>query len=182
MIFWHSLCANLTASKRTDSNSSSAPPSTMTTALRLAATIKFKVLVSICLKVGFTTKSPFTRPIRTQPNLSATGMSETAKGADAAETARTSESFSWSEEITVQCIWTSLKKPSGYKGRIGRSIKREVKIYYVRGRSSRLNQPPGMRQTAEYLSRYSTVKGKKSLPGMGSLAPTTATRTTVSPN
>jgi hypothetical protein len=32
------------------------------------------------------------------------------------------------DEMTVAITWTSLKKPSGNSGRIGRSIRREVRV------------------------------------------------------
>jgi hypothetical protein len=44
--------------------------------------------------------------------------------------------------------WTSLKKPSGKSGRIGRSISRAIRVSRSVGRPSRLKKPPGMRPAA----------------------------------
>ena len=46
--------------------------------------------------------------------------------------------------MTVAITCTSLKKPSGNSGRIGRSIRREVSISFSEGRPSRLKKPPGI--------------------------------------
>ena len=43
-----------------------------------------------------------------------------------------------SPEMTRQMTWTSLRKPSGNSGRIGRSIRREVRISFLTGAPSRL--------------------------------------------
>ena len=47
-------------------------------------------------------------------------------------------------ETTVQMTWTSFMKPSGKSGRIGRSIRREVRVSFSEGRASRLKKPPGI--------------------------------------
>lgn len=47
-------------------------------------------------------------------------------------------------ETTVIITCTSLVKPSGNKGRIGRSIKRAIKVSSSEGRPSRLKKLPGI--------------------------------------
>ncbi|MCY1303451.1 hypothetical protein D9M70_531600 [compost metagenome] len=47
-------------------------------------------------------------------------------------------------DTTVQMTCTSLRKPSGNSGRIGRSIRREVRVSFSEGRASRLKKPPGI--------------------------------------
>ncbi len=62
--------------------------------------------------------------------------------------ARMSASFWPSAERTKATICVSWLKPLGKSGRIGRSIRREVRISFSVGRPSRLNQPPGIRPAA----------------------------------
>ena len=45
---------------------------------------------------------------------------------------------------TVQITWTSLRKPFGQSGRIGRSIMRAVSVARSVARPSRLKKPPGI--------------------------------------
>ena len=70
---------------------------------------------------------------------------------------------SLSTDKTVLTTWTSLRKPSANKGRIGRSIKRAVKVACSDGRPSRLKNPPGILPTEYNFSSYDTVSGKKSV-------------------
>src|SRR5208337_4969564 len=51
-------------------------------------------------------------------------------------------------ESTEATTCTSLVKPSGNSGRIGRSMSREVSVSFSVGRPSRLKKPPGMRPAA----------------------------------
>ncbi len=53
-----------------------------------------------------------------------------------------------SAETTVQITCTSLLKPSGKSGRIGRSIRRETRVSFSVARPSRLKKPPGILPTA----------------------------------
>jgi hypothetical protein len=49
-----------------------------------------------------------------------------------------------SAERTVQITCTSLRKPFGHSGRIGRSIIRAVRVARSVARPSRLKKPPGI--------------------------------------
>jgi hypothetical protein len=75
-------------------------------------------------------------------------MPEIASAAEAPIIAGMSESISGFSDSTVMMTWTSFMKPSGKSGRIGRSIRREVRISFSLGRPSRLKKPPGMRPAA----------------------------------
>jgi len=79
-------------------------------------------------------------------------MPDSAIAAEAPSIAGMSESISGSSEMTVGTTWTSLKKPSGNSGRIGRSIRRDVSVSFSEGRPSRLKKPPGMRPAAYVFS------------------------------
>src|SRR3989344_1688868 len=56
------------------------------------------------------------------------GMLEVASAADAPTIARVAGSFSPSTDSTIAITWTSFLKDLGNKGRIERSIRREVRI------------------------------------------------------
>ena len=71
-------------------------------------------------------------------------MPESVSAADTASIAGMSESTSGLSDSTVATTWTSLKKPSGNSGRIGRSMSREVSVSFSEGRPSRLKKPPGI--------------------------------------
>ena len=72
------------------------------------------------------------------------GMPEMVSAADTASIAGMSESTSGFSDSTCATTCTSLKKPSGNSGRIGRSIRREVSVSFSEGRPSRLKKPPGI--------------------------------------
>jgi len=75
-------------------------------------------------------------------------MPEIDKAADAPIIAGMSGSISGLTDSTWITTCTSLKKPSGNSGRIGRSISRLVNVSFSDGRPSRLKKPPGMRPAA----------------------------------
>jgi len=75
-----------------------------------------------------------------------------ASAADAPISAAISVSLSKSYAKTVQIICTSLRKPSGNKGRIGLSIKRDFKVSASEGLPSRRKKPPGILPTAKVFS------------------------------
>ena len=58
-----------------------------------------------------------------------------------------------SADNTIAMTWVSQRKPSGNRGRIGRSIWRLVRISRSLGRPSRLMNPPGIRPAAYVYSR-----------------------------
>ena len=86
-----------------------------------------------------------------------------------------------SAERVVQMTCTSLRKPFGQSGRIGRSIIRAVRMARSVGRPSRLKKPPGIFPAAYIRSSTSTVSGKKSAPSRASVRPCAVARTMVSP-
>ena len=66
------------------------------------------------------------------------GMSLSSRAVEAPMMLRTSGSFWPSALRTMLWTWTSLYQPFGKSGRIGRSIRREVRISFSVGRPSRL--------------------------------------------
>ena len=66
-------------------------------------------------------------------------------------------------------IWVSPRKSAGKSGLIGRSMPRAERISFSEGRASRLKKPPGIFPAEYHVSRYSTVRGKKSKPILGSV-------------
>src|SRR5665648_1274647 len=90
------------------------------------------------------------------------GASDRVRAAEAPTRASTSWGFSMSTEMTVATRWTSLLKPFGQSGRIGRSSTRAVIMACSLGRPSRLMNPPGNFPAAYIPSSTSTVRGKKS--------------------
>ena len=73
---------------------------------------------------------------------------EMARAAEVPIIAGISGSMCLSADITVQITCTSFIKPFGNKGRMGRSIRREVSVSFSLGRASRLKKPPGILPTA----------------------------------
>ena len=86
-----------------------------------------------------------------------------------------------SAERTVQITCTSLRKPFGQSGRIGRSIMRAVSVARSVARPSRLKKPPGIFPAAYIALLDVDVSGKKSAPSRASGRPTAVARTIVSP-
>ena len=78
-------------------------------------------------------------------------------------------SYGWamSTESTVTTMWTSSRNPSANDGRIGRSVRRAVRMAVSDGRPSRRKNPPGILPAAYMRSSTSTVSGKKSIPSRG---------------
>ena len=103
------------------------------------------------------------------------------RAAEAPFRARTSWGFSMSAPTTVPTMWTSLRNPSGNIGRNGRSIRRQVRIADSGARPSRRKNEPGILPAAYIRSSMSTVRGKKSAPGRGDLAPVAVTSTVERP-
>ncbi len=80
----------------TCSDTSLAPPSTITMASREAAMMTSRSHSARCARVGLATNWPFSRPTRTPAMGPSKGMSETWSAAEAPVSASTSVSFSWS--------------------------------------------------------------------------------------
>ena len=97
-----------------------------------------------CSCVGLTTNSPSIRPIRTAPTGPKNGSGESIRAADAPLMQRMSCGVTRSADSTVQITCTSLRKPFGQSGRIGRSIMRAVSVARSVARPSRLKKPPGI--------------------------------------
>ena len=95
------------ASTITCSDTSRAPPSTITMASREAAMMTSRSHSARCARVGFATNWPFSRPTRTPAKGPPKGMSEMWSAAEAPVSARMSVSFSWSKESTVAMICVS---------------------------------------------------------------------------
>jgi hypothetical protein len=93
----------------------------------------------------------------------------------------TSGSLSGSTDITVQIIWTSFLYPFGNRGRRGLSIDLAESIAFSVGLPSLFTKPPGILPTEYNLSSYSTLRGKKSIPSLGSFDALALIRTAVSP-
>ncbi len=102
----------------------------------------------LCLRcgyVGLMMYSPSMRPTRTPAIVFSSGISESAKAAEAPVIASTSPSFSVSAETTKAMICVSKCQPEGKSGRIGRSMQRLVRTSFSVALPSRLKKPPGMR-------------------------------------
>ena len=108
-------------------------------------------------------------------------MPDSIRAAEAPFRASTSWGFSMSAPTTVPTMWTSLRKPSGNIGRSGRSMRRQVRTADSGARPSRRKNEPGILPAAYIRSSMSTVRGKKSAPGRGDLAPVAVTRTVERP-
>ena len=85
-------------------------------------------LLELLGSVGLTTNSPSMRPTRTAPTGPRNGSGEIISAADAPLMQRMSCGVTRSAERTVQMTCTSLRKPFGQSGRIGRSIIRAVSV------------------------------------------------------
>src|SRR5581483_9922704 len=164
------------------SGTSSAPASTIVRASRVPTTTRSSVDSSSCWgSVGLTTSSPSMRPMRTAPTGPRNGSGEIARAAEAPLMQSTSCGTTRSAGSTVQITCTSLRKPFGHNGRIGRSIMRAVSVARSVARPSRLKKPPGIFPAAYIRSSTSTVSGKKSASGRVSARPTAVARIIVSP-
>ncbi len=145
---WHSRWPKAMACSMVSSSTSRAPASTIRTASSVAAMTRSSGERSCSLRVGLATNRPSTCPTRTAPTGPSNGIPLRHRAADAPFMASTSGSFSLSAEMARQITCTSLRKPLGNRGRIGRSMRREVRISCSAGRPSRLKYPPGIRPPA----------------------------------
>ncbi len=87
-------------------------------------------------------------PTRTPAIVFSNGISDSASAAEAPVIASTSESLSWSADMSSAMICVSYRQPTGKSGRHGRSIRRLVRTSFSEGLPSRLKKPPGMRPDA----------------------------------
>ena len=137
-------CATLSASTISASDTSSAPPSTITIESEETLTTTSMVENSSCWNVGLRIQFPSTRPTRTAASGPFQGTGDRLSAAEAAITPSMSASFSWSADRTETKIWTSFLNPSGKSGRMDRSMSRRARISLSEGRPSRLRKPPGI--------------------------------------
>ena len=122
------------------------------------------------------------RPMRPPATGPSNGRGESMTAAEAPVRASTSDSFSWSAEMTLASTCTSSFKPLGNRGRMGRSMRRETRVSRSEGRPiSRRKKLPGIRPAAYIFSEYSTVRGKKPLSNSRAWEQT-VTSTTVPPH
>ena len=119
--------------------------------------------------------------MRTAPTGPRNGSGEIASAAEAPLMQRMSCGVTMSAERTVQMTCTSLRKPFGQSGRIGRSIMRAVRVARSDALPSRLKKPPGILPAAYIRSSTSIVSGKKSASARASCRPTAVARIIVSP-
>src|SRR5215204_321431 len=174
--------ARSSASRSVSSGISSAPASTIVSPSFVPTTIRSSVLCSsLSWSVGLITNSPSIWPMRTAPTGPMKGSGEIISAAEAPLMQRMSCGVTRSADRTVQMTCTSLRKPFGQSGRIGRSIIRAVSVARSVARPSRLKKPPGILPAAYARSSTSTVSGKKSAPSRASGRPTAVARTIVSP-
>ena len=143
---------NNNAPNISSSDTSFAPDSTMLIAFFVPATVKSISDCSCCSIVGFNTYSPLTRPTCTPAIGPSNGISEIERANEEPNIAAIAGEQSCSTLITILVTCTSFLKPSANIGRIGRSIKRAVKVASVDGRPSRLIKPPGTLPTAYIFS------------------------------
>src|SRR5581483_2531106 len=177
-----SRCATSSASRMTFSGTRFAPASTIVKPSFVPTTIRSRSeLCSVSSSVGFTTRLPSRRPIRTAPIGPTNGSGDTVSAAETALMARMSCGITRSAEKTVATHCTSFRYPFGHSGRTGRSIMRAVRIARSVGRPSRLKKPPGIFPAAYIRSSTSTVSGKKSAPSRASVRPCAVPSTTVCP-
>ncbi len=131
------------ASYISGSGNSCPNPSIITIVLSVEATTRSRSLAFSSSAVGKVTSLPSTRPSRTAPMGPMKGTRAIKRVAEAPLIEGTSASLTRSAEIGPAWIWTSSRYESGKSGRIGRSMRRDVKISLVVGRPSRLMNPPG---------------------------------------
>ena len=141
---WKALWPKETAPNMISSDSSEASDSTIRTPSRVPATTRSKTVLGISSSCGLRTYSPSIWPTRQPPIGPRNGRPEIVSAAEAPIRAAISGSFSWSCESTVKITWVSFLKPLTNSGRMGRSIKRDVRVSFSLGRASRLKKPPGI--------------------------------------
>ena len=126
-------------------------------------------------------KLPSINPTWTPATGSSNGIPDKHNPIDAAFIASISGRLSFSTETTVQTTWTSFLYPFGNKGLIVLSTALPCRIAFSDGLPSLLINPPGIFPTEYNLSSYSTLRGKKSIPSLGSSDLFTFVKITVSP-
>src|SRR5579884_2336069 len=175
-------CASSNASRIFSSGTSLAPHSTIVSASFVPTTSRSSGESTVSCSVGLTVSSRFSFiPMRTAPTGPRNGIGEIISAAETPLMHSRSWPVTMSAESTVAMHWTSLRKPFGQSGRIGRSIMRAVRIARSVGRPSRLKKPPGILPAAYIRSSTSTVSGKKSAPSRDSARPWAVASTIVSP-
>ena len=161
------------------SETSFAPASIITTFSAVPATVSSRRLFSLWAAVGLMMYSPSTSPTKTPAIGPFHGISEIDSAIDAPSIAEISGEQSLSTDMTVRLRETSLRRSFGNRGRIGRSMTREVSIAFSDGLPSLLKYPPGIFPTEYCLSSKST--DRKSIPSRGFAFAVAVARMAVSP-
>ena len=125
--------------------------------------------------------SPLIRPICVVAHGPSNGISEIDVTSAEPIIATSSGLAHGSTESTRLSSVTSLRRSLGKSGLIGRSITLDVRTAFSLALPSLLLNPPGIFPTEYIFSSYSTERGKKSIPSLGSLEAVTVESTTVSP-
>src|SRR5271167_2583371 len=125
---------NITAPSMTSSSRPLASDSTIRTPSSVPATTRSSFDCANCEVVGLRTYLPSRWPTRAAPIGPMNGMPEIASAAEAPINEAISGSTSAFTDITEATTCTSLVNPSGNSGRIGLSIRREVRVSFSVGR------------------------------------------------
>ncbi len=161
--------------------SSRASLSTISTPSAVPATTRSSWLVAIWSRVGFSTYWPFDEPTRAAATGPKNGMPDRVSAAEQPIRATMSGSFSMSWLSTVATIWTSLRKPSGNSGRIGRSIRRLVRTLVLARTAFALEEAAGDLAGGEGLFLVVDGQREEVLARLAGPTPTAVQSTMVSP-
>ena len=181
MIFWLASWPAMMPLYISSSETSLAPASIMAMRSSVEATVTAIWLTLRWAALGLMINSPSTRPTETPEMGPFQGISEMDRAMEVPMRAAISGELSWSTDITVQTMDTSLRMSLGNRGRMGRSIIRQVRVAFSLGRPSLFKKEPGILPTEYSFSSKSTERGKKSMPSRGLAEAVAATWTTVSP-
>ncbi len=147
MIFWLASCPAIMPSYMSSSETSLAPASIMAMRSSVEATVTAIWLTFRWAEVGLMTNSPSIRPTETPEMGPFQGMSEMDRAMEVPMRAAISGELSWSTDMTVATMDTSFLISLGNRGRMGRSIMRQVRMAFSEGRPSRFKKEPGILPT-----------------------------------
>ena len=129
------------------SDTSLAPASIMAMRSSVEATVTAIWETFRWAEVGLMTNSPSTRPTETPEMGPSQGTSEMDRAMEVPIRAAISGELSCSTDMTVHTMDTSLRISLGNRGRIGRSIIRQVRVAFSLGRPSLFKKEPGILPT-----------------------------------
>ena len=147
MIFWFASWPAMMPLYISSSDTSLAPASIMAMRSSVEATVTAISLTLRSSALGLMINSPSIRPTETPEMGPFQGMSEMERAMEVPIMAAISGELSWSTDITVQTMDTSLRMSLGNRGRMGRSIMRQVRVAFSLGRPSRRRKAPGILPT-----------------------------------